>query len=227
MRALDLCSGAGGAAKGYANAGLEVVGVDIKPQPNFPYKFIQMDALEFLLRLIKGDRIHGYSLEDFDVIHVSPPCQAYSLIAAGGVRRKADHPKLIEGFRLLLQVAGLPYVIENVPQAPLINPVHMCSTQFGLPIIRHRSFECSFPAVSRMCHYKPTARVRHKGYLAYPYGRKSWEPAWREHVLPVVWPWMTLAEAGEAIPPDYTHELGKQLIAYLNDSHEITEGKVA
>lgn len=223
---LDLFSGAGGAARGYADAGFEVVGVDIEPQPNYPFGFLRRDALEFLRCLTdpRHDPVGDFSLryrslfrlQDFHAIHASPPCQAYSLIAAGGVRRKTDHPDLIGPVRELLKATGLPYVIENVPQAPLIDPVTYCGTTFGLPIIRHRSFECSLPMPPRPCGYAPTARVRHKDYPAYPYGRKSWRPAWREHVLPEVWPWMTIGEAAQAIPPAYTEFIGRTLIAYLD-----------
>jgi DNA (cytosine-5)-methyltransferase 1 len=210
---LDLFCGAGGASKGYAAAGFRVVGVDIEPQPNYPFEFYQADAIAYLDAL-GHHPLPGY--EHLALIHASPPCQAYSLIAAGGVRRKGGHPELVEPIRLALQGIGIPYVIENVPQAPLADPITLCGTSFGLPIIRHRSFECSFPVDAPSCGYKPTARNRHKGYLAYPYGRKSWQVAWREHVIPAVWPWMTVAESGQAIPPAYTEHIGAQLLVKLD-----------
>lgn len=218
--ALDLFSKAGGASSGYWLAGYRVVGIDIEDQPNYPYPFLRMDALDALTELLLGRGLRFsdgsfYFLSDFALIHASPPCQLYSLIAAGGKRRADDHPDLVGPVRDLLRTTRVPYVIENVPQAPLENPIHLCGTRFDLPIIRHRDFECSFPAESRMCTYKPTARVRHPGYTAYPYGRKKWGPAWREHVVPVLWPWMTLREAGEAIPGAYTHYVARQLINHL------------
>lgn len=202
MIALDLFCGAGGASKGYADAGFEVIGIDNDPAmlENYPYEGHQMDWVD-------GLRLYA---DQADLIHASPPCQAYSLAAAGGVRRKGDHPDLIGMVRRSLLAFGRPYVIENVPQAPLLNPVTLCGTSFGLPVIRHRSFECSFPVDAPSCGYAPTARVRHRGYTAYPYGRKRWRIAWAEHVLPEVWPWMTLEQSGQAIPPAYTKFIGEQ-----------------
>lgn len=204
MRLLDLFCGAGGATAGYQAAGFTVVGVDIKPQPHYcGDKFYQMDALDALAWI-----------DDFDAVHASPPCQAFSL-ASGANRRRKDHPNLIPPVRDALRAANAYYVIENVPQAPLIDPVTLCGSTFGLPVLRHRSFECSFPVRPMPCGYAPTARCAHKGYLAYPYARKTWEPAWEKHVLPVVWPWMTTREAGQAIPPAYTRYLGYELTRHM------------
>jgi DNA (cytosine-5)-methyltransferase 1 len=114
-RLLDLFCGAGGAAMGYHRAGFEVVGVDIAPQPRYPFEFIQGDALEFLRALIdlrtyaapKGD---FYRLQDFDAIHASPPCQAYSITKHA---HKRDHPDLVPQTLELLRNIGLPWVVEN------------------------------------------------------------------------------------------------------------------
>lgn len=207
-RLLDLFCGAGGAAMGYHRAGFDVVGVDINPQPNYPFEFHRGDALAYLAE-------HG---RGFDAIHASPPCQAFTLAAAGGVRKSAGHPELIEPVRALLRNIGAPYAIENVPQAPLVDPVTLCGTSFGLPIIRHRSFECSTFFMAPTCGYRPTARVSHGGTTTYPYARKSWGPAWRKHVLPVVWPWMTVRESGQAIPPAYTEFIGRQLLDHIREA---------
>ena len=133
---LDLYCCAGGAALGYHRAGFDVTGVDIDPQPNYPYGFMQADALalddDFLAR--------------FDAIHASPPCQAFSDLAKRN-GNAADWPDLIGGTRDLLESAGKPWVIENVEGAPLLSPIVLCGTMFpGLRVIRHRLFETSFPA---------------------------------------------------------------------------------
>ena len=113
MRLLDLFCGAGGAAMGYHRAGFEVVGIDIAPQPNYPFEFVQADAMEF-------------PLDGFDAIHASPPCQAYTALATG------KHPRLIEPMRERLASSGVPWVIENVVGAPLRQPVLLCGSMFGL-----------------------------------------------------------------------------------------------
>ena len=120
MRLLDLFCGAGGAAMGYHRAGFEVVGVDIKPQPNYPFEFVQGDALWLLEILIRQGSLcpsatSRYWLKDFAGIHASPPCQASSRMRSRWPDRK--HPELIPPVRELLEAAGLPYVIENVVAA--------------------------------------------------------------------------------------------------------------
>lgn len=204
-RLLDLFCGAGGCSVGYHRAGFDVVGVDIKPQPNYPFEFHQADALDCAPL--------AWALEMFDAIHASPPCQAYT----GVPFRRDDHPDLLDATRELLKQTGLPYVLENVPTASMPAGVLLCGTTFGLPIVRHRLFEVNPPIglVPSMCHQTRWDRaVAHPG--TYPYAHGAWRPAWREHVLPVVWPWMTLEEAGEAIPPAYTEFIGAHLIAEVH-----------
>lgn len=195
MRLLDLFCGAGGASMGYRRAGFDVVGVDIEDQPHYPFEFHQADAMT-------------YPLDGFDVIHASPPCQAYS----GIPNRRDDHPDLLPAMRERLVASGLPYIIENVPGAPMPNGVILCGSTFGLPVIRHRLFETNpqITLVPSLCHQTRWGRGNpHPG--TYPYAHKSWERAWRDHVVPVVWPWMSLEEAGQAIPPDYTLYLGSEI----------------
>lgn len=141
LKILDLFCKAGGAAKGYADAGFEVVGVDIVPQPNYPYKFIQMDAIEFLKTV---------DLSEFDAIHASPPCQkhtkAQSLAKGRNNGKYREHFDFIPQTREILQKIGKPYIIENVEGAPLINPISLYGSQFkNLYTQRRRLFESNIP----------------------------------------------------------------------------------
>lgn len=211
-RILDLFCGAGGCTKGYQDAGFYVVGVDREAQPNYcGDEFIQADALEVL----RTGQVHGaLSVYDFDAIHASPPCQAHT----GVPNRRDDHYDVLEETRELLGETGLPWVLENVPGAPMPNAFLLCGSTFDLPIVRHRLFETSFPVglVPSLCPQTSWDRAVDHGPGFYPYAHGAWRPAWREHVLPNVWPWMTLEEAGQAIPPAYTEWIGHQLMASLS-----------
>lgn len=122
---LDLFCGAGGAAMGYYQAGFEIVGVDIKPQKNFPFTFIQDDAL-------------NYPLDGFDAIHASPPCQAYSVASQVHRNKGKKYPDLINPVREILKLSDKLWCIENVNNSPLINPIMLCGTMFNLGVFRHR-----------------------------------------------------------------------------------------
>lgn len=213
-RLLDAFCGAGGAGMGYYQAGFDVVGVDIKPQKHYPFEFIQADALEFIAR-------HG---KDFDVIHASPPCQKYARTKNLKTSRK-DHPDLIEPTRQALIATGKSYIIENVTGAPLINPVMLCGTMFGLGVIRHRLFECN-PII-----WWPPAPCQHEGKIV-PMWWKSRQRALLSkkykyiHVVgsSFLMPeakeamgidWMVRDEISQAIPPAYTHWIGEQLMGIL------------
>jgi DNA (cytosine-5)-methyltransferase 1 len=207
---LDLFCGAGGAAMGYHRAGFEVVGVDIKPQPNYPFEFIQADAIEYLDNWIRHDVTR---LVEFDAIHASPPCQRW--LGVPKALGSYIYPDLLSPTRRLLKRSGLPWVIENIPGAPLDGFI-LCGATFLLPVVRHRRFETSPPILMApsSCQQSSWGRgTAHPG--TYPYAHGAWRPAWREHVMPVVWPWMTLEEAADAIPPDYTEWIGTQLIRAL------------
>lgn len=210
LRLLDLFCGAGGAAVGYHRAGFEVVGVDIKPQPHYPFEFHRADALE-------------YPLDDFDAIHASPPCQAYSAMTKKW-GRSADHPDLIARVRDQLEATGRPYVIENVEGAPLWNPLMLCGTMFDLRsgeyrLRRHRLFEAGGGftldwAPAPCAHLGPALPVYgHAG------GRSKRDgltfpgtDAWREGMGI---DWMTGGEMAEAIPPVYTEWIGSCLMRLL------------
>ena len=146
LRALDLFCCGGGASMGLHRAGFDVIGVDIEPQPHYPFPFIQADAMAIDVR-------------GFDFIWASPPCQAYTLCQR---IRGNEHPDLIEPTRRKLQASGAPWCIENVVGAPLIDPIELCGAMFGLRTYRHRLFECSFPIVVPL-HPEHTAPLRKMG----------------------------------------------------------------
>ena len=209
-RLLDLFCGAGGAAVGYHRAGFDVVGVDIKPQPHYPFEFHQGDVM----RAYGGIAGWATYLGPFDAIHASPPCQRWM----GVPRALGDqYPDLVAPTRDLLKLVGLPWVIENVPGAPIDGPV-LCGSSFGLPVIRHRRFETSFylGLLPHACNQSSWERGTDHGPTFCPYAHGAWRPRWRSEVLPVVWPWMSLEESGEAIPPAYTEFIGTQLLAALS-----------
>lgn len=202
---------------GYHRAGFDVVGVDINPQPHYPFEFHQADALEYLLE-------HGYK---FDAIHASPPCQGYLNLAKlnASMGRVSGHQRMIAETRRLLVPSRLPYVIENVQDArcELREPVRICGTGLNLPIRRHRLFESNISLEGVMC--------AHGRYLERKYWT-SWQPNGERRLSTVVqvygngggkseWPeamgidWMSWRELAEAIPPAYTEFIGRQLIEAL------------
>lgn len=216
MKLLDLFCGGGGTAMGFHRAGFdEIVGIDIKPQKRYPFEFVQGDALEYLAK-------YGYL---FDLIVAGPPCQAYSVTRA---IHKNKHPELIDETRRLLIASGKPYVIENVPGAPLINPLMLCGTMFGLGVIRHRLFECSpviwFPPMQ--CNHNGKAQALnqiHEGRRAYKWIKDtykfisisghSFSPQDGAEAIDI--DWMTRDELSQAIPPAYTEFVGNEMIKML------------
>lgn len=213
MRILDLFCGAGGAAMGYAQAGFDVVGIDIAPQPRYPFQFVQDNALTWL-----GDDLAG-----FDVIHASPPCQGYSDLRH---RTGRDYPKLIETVRDALERSGKPYVIENVEGAPLRDPVMLCGTMFaGLRVLRHRLFESNLPLAAPSHHNRHPRVFTHDKRKAH-YGKLDQNTAFVQvtgggncsianarDAMKIGW--MNKAELNEAIPPAYTRWVGGQLLEQL------------
>jgi DNA (cytosine-5)-methyltransferase 1 len=228
-RLLDLFCCAGGAGMGYHRAGFEVVGVDIAPQRHYPFEFIEADAIAYVLE-------HGH---EFDVIHASPPCQAYSITANA---HDVQHPDLLEPTREALREVGRPYIIENVVGAPLLDPVMLCATMFGLRALdvdgvelqlqRHRLFETSFPIAlaPAPCVHDGTpiagsykgSRHRKPEHRDNPARRGGYTPAVPVRGALLGIDWMNEHELAQAIPPAYTEWLGRQLLAHL-----ALEGEVA
>ena len=223
---LDLFCGAGGAAMGYHRAGFdEIVGIDIVPQPNYPFTFIQGDAL-----------VPPVDLDAFDLIHASPPCQAYSIANRLGHMDPDRYPRFIEPTRALL--AGRPSVIENVEGAPLLDPYRLCGSMFNLSahdpdmgrimwLKRHRLFETSFPMM-----LPADTCLLHRGNIAGVYGgggedrkralrngktgRGGYTPKAQVRRDLMDMPWATMREVNEAIPPAYTEYIGQ---AFLEQHH--------
>jgi DNA (cytosine-5)-methyltransferase 1 len=210
-RLLDLYCGQGGAGEGYRRAGFDVVGVDIKDQPRYPLTFVQRDALAFL-------REHG---GEFDAIHASPPCKAHTTLAT--LDNVPKHDDLLTPTRELLEKWGRPYVIENVPGAPMRADVLLCGSMFDLKVKRHRWFESNVPL------FHLTLGCNHNNPIAGVYGhthghRGAWSRATKKRMLPStveVWSdamgidWMTAEGLAQAIPPAYTEHLGRKLLEAL------------
>jgi DNA (cytosine-5)-methyltransferase 1 len=198
---LDLFCGAGGAGVGYSRAGFEVVGVDIHPQPNYPFEFHQGDAMSF-------------NFDGFDVIHASPPCQSYSRAMR---HLSKPQPKLVDSLRGRLE--GRLYVIENTPGCPLIDPLVLCGTSFGLRIWRHRLFECPIRLVGLKCCHTGRPINPHcqsgRDLIKAEFGNINPELVWRDAAG---LDWMTKQqEWREAIPPVYTEYIGKQILRFIGD----------
>ena len=240
-RLLDLFCGAGGAAMGYHRAGFdEIVGVDIKPQPRYPFAFVLGDALEYVA-------MHG---REFDAIHASPPCQAFTALKT--MWNSKEHPDLVDPTRSLLSESRRPYVIENVPGAPVAAHVVLCGTMFDLgtgdaELRRHRLFELSgFFLLAPSCRQYERGRVcgvygghgrdrrrtvgvygdgNGRDYRKHPAtvgvfggaggksvrdGTQQFSTAQRREAMGI--DWMTGNELSQAIPPAYTEFIGRQLI---------------
>lgn len=220
MRIIDLCCCAGGAGVGYARAGFEVTGVDVKRHKRNPHPVIETDALSLDPAWIR---------DNFDAAHASPRCQGYtSMRHAKGARGASQD---IPAFRDLLEATGLPYVIENVEEAAwdMRSPVTLCGTMFGLgaqgcELQRHRLFEGNFPLTVPACNHSggPVIGVYggHARNRAARHGGRSTRDVWEgghaaaaSEAMGI--DWMTLAEMSEAIPPAYTQFIGEQLMAHI------------
>ena len=206
-KVLDLFCGAGGASMGYSLAGYEVTGVDIKHGKRYPFTYIRKDVMS-----LTPEDLQGY-----DLIHASPPCQTYSATkhlrnAQGKTTSKLD---LVKPVRELLIASGIPYVIENVEGAPLIDPVQLCGSAFGLMVRRHRLFESSMPLKGTGCNHREQGKpvgiygsmrdeIPGGGHTA-----KTMDQAYEAMGIN----WMIWGELVEAIPPAYTHYVGQQIMS--------------
>lgn len=183
---IDLFCGAGGAAMGYSRAGFEVVGVDIKPQPRYPFEFHQTDALTF-------------PLDGAQAVHASPPCQHYANVT----RWRGDqsgHPDLLPATVKRLKASGLPWVVENVHGAPMAPDFVLCGSSLGLRVRRHRWFLTSWNGFELIppCQHDRLLAFEHRSERAYADAMGC--------------TWMSAKEARQAIPPAMTEWIGARLL---------------
>lgn len=214
---LDLFCGAGGATKGYQDAGFEVWGVDLNPQPNYcGDRFIRGDAVEYLAALVDYPMFQaGYRVA---AIHASPPCQYYSLMSQCRPGLAEKYPDLVQPVQRLLDQIDVPWVIENVPGSPLRNPIELCGYMFDHELIRHRLFEANFPLIqpdhkphllpgSKAGHWTPGTTMSVSGHIA---------PVAHARKIMAI-DWTNREELAEAIPPYYSEYVGRQLMTQLNE----------
>lgn len=204
---LDLYCCGGGAGMGYHQAGFDVVGVDITPQPKYPFEFIQSDALEYL----KNNH------HKFDVIHASPPCQAFTKAGKEQRSKGKVYPDLLNATREMLINIGKPYIIENVPDAPMVDPILLCGSMFDLKTYRHRLFESNIklkvpPHPEHKAKNAKMGRPPKDGEFIQVVGHFSGVPFARE-AMEI--DWLGQKELAQAIPPSYTKFLGLQLMESL------------
>jgi DNA (cytosine-5)-methyltransferase 1 len=227
VRLLDLFCGAGGAAMGYRRAGFEVSGVDWLPQPRFPFSFWKAGALAWLEFYLAE---HAWpSGEHYDAIHASPPCQFYSVARNNGTHE--DALDLIPTTLGLLRQIDVPWVVENVPGAPLPSSIELCGASFGLGVAemdlpRHRRFETSFPIMAPPCSHRRGATLG-----VYGHGTNAWHRekigrniTQREKEQAMGIDWMRRDELSEAVPPAYTEFIGEQIREHLLVTAENSDG---
>jgi len=208
LKALDLFCGAGGISMGLHLAGFEVTGVDLSPQPHYPFTFLQGDALEA-------------DLTGYDLVCASPPCQRHSCLQH---RTGLDYECFIERTRQKLKAWGGSYIIENVVGAPLINPVRLCGSAFGIGVRRHRIFESNRPIVGVTCRHDLQPEPldvtgtgsRRKGDRMDGKGGNSRKPRNLQEARDAMgMQWAPRIGISQAIPPAFSEYLGLQIIDML------------
>jgi DNA (cytosine-5)-methyltransferase 1 len=222
-RLLDLFCGAGGAAMGYHRAGFEVIGVDIAPQPHYPFDMLQVDALDHLSYLVRSRNALR-----IDAMHASPPCQDHSMLRNSAGTHGTGW--LLNATLELLRELDVPWVVENVvgsglaQQADLFGEygVTLCGASFGLgaggmDLNRHRLFQSNRPLTAPPCSHRQGQTIG-----VYGHGTNAWHRELLGRNITVAEmrdamgiPWMTREELSQAIPPAYTQFIGEQLLAAI------------
>jgi len=216
VRLLDLFCGAGGCSEGYHRAGFEVTGVDLRDQPNYPFRFVKADALNI------------HFIDEYDAIHASPPCQNYCWSSARYRAKGKKYPDLIEHVRKMLTESGKPYVIENVSTAPLRHPTYLEGTMFGLNVIRRRSFETNWwlpqpmyierkKPIMQQSKNDPRIFMQKSAYCTVAgNGADGWSCRVADWRKAMGVDWMTREEIKQAIPPKYTEYVGRYLMGMFH-----------
>jgi len=204
-RLLDLFSGAGGAAMGYYRAGFDVTGVDIAPQPHYPFPFFLADAMSF-------------PLGGFDAIHASPPCHDHSSLSA--ISGKDGTGWMLPATRERLAALAVPWVIENVPGAPMRTDYRLCGCMFGLPRLRReRWFETSWRGFDMRppCHHvgRAVTVAGHGAQGSYEFDELGRYPTQADRKAAMGIGWMNRGELAQAIPPAFTEYVGTRLLAAI------------
>ncbi|MFI6617570.1 DNA methylase [Streptomyces sp. NPDC050528] len=219
-RLLDLFSCAGGAATGYNRAGFDVDGCDIAHRPNYPFAYHHGEALTYLAHLIATEEIHQYAF-----VHASPPCQDKCTLTVGTNQSQGwggTHVDLVAPTRALLELTGLPYVIEQPNgRAEIRKDLTLCGEMFGLGVIRHRNFELGRWTAAQPAHVQHRGRVRgwrHGAYFDGPYvaayGNGGGKPSIPELQAAMGITWTDVREElTEAIPPAYSEFIGRAFLA--------------
>jgi DNA (cytosine-5)-methyltransferase 1 len=183
----------------------EIIGVDIRPQPRYPFRFVRASVFDLT-----------WNWGIFDFIWASPPCQRYTQMLNHGLTDRGNHPDSVAQTREHLTDSGKPYVIENVPHAPLVNPVMLCGEMFGLRVTRHRLFESSFPLPqpTHLRHRGTHIRKRNDGgYYYRVYGHETGKASWG---AAMGINWMRSPELAQAVPPAYSEWIARQFQVYCD-----------